>query len=94
MKHEDGAVVRNGTDMCKLAYLLTYLLLSLPESQTAEAPVKHIAEHDHQLQRADHSSERGTKIKHSHGALARATHPTLSSSQKALSLPPSLSLSG
>ncbi|ROL53202.1 Transposable element Tcb2 transposase [Anabarilius grahami] len=64
------------------------------EFQTAEAPVKQIAEHDRQLQSAEHSSDRETKTKHSHSA--RPTRPTLSSSQKALShsLCLSLSLSG
>lgn len=77
--------------MCVNSQHLTYLLVSLPEFQTAEAPVKHIAEHDRQLQREEHSSDSETKTKHSHNA--RPTRPTLSSSQKALCHSLCLSLS-
>lgn len=94
VKHEGCAVWINETDVCVNSQHVTYLLVSLPEFQTAEAPVKHIAEHDRQLQRAEHSSDRETKTKHSHNA--RPTRPTLSSSLKALchSLCLSLSQSG
>jgi len=43
-----------------------YLLLSLPGFETAEAPVKHITDHDRRLQRADHSSGAGEGTQHTH----------------------------
>jgi len=66
-----------------------YLLLSLPGFETAEAPVKHITDHDRRLQRADHSSGAGEGTQHTH----THTHPTLSSSQKPLFLSLSLARS-